>query len=94
MATTSVASLRASAAGNHIRPLTDGTPGLKKLRARQTWPRIGYVEPRGENAGQMLIGMAIYTAVVLAVVGVGIITFIHFILTHPIRDLEEADHAE
>ena len=159
-----------------ILPILLMGPWLKKLRARHTWPRIGYVKPRGENASQMLIGMAIYTAVVLAVVGVGIfvfrgeirpgmirqvspliasvlfgggllyaagrsglrryyvllalslalgialtiaeipgryasvqiyllgmgaiiftvglITFIHFIRTHPIRDLGEADHAE
>jgi len=50
-------------------------PWLKKLRARHTWPRIGYVKPRGENAGEMLIGMAVYVFVVLAVVGVGIFVF-------------------
>jgi len=50
-------------------------PWLKKLRARHTWPRIGYVEPRGENAGEMLIGMAVYVAVVLAVVGAGVFIF-------------------
>jgi len=55
-----------------IFPILFMGPWLKKLRARHTWPRIGYVEPRGENAGRMLIGMAIYVALVLAVVGAGI----------------------
>ena len=63
-----------------ILPILFMGPGLKKFRARHTWPRIGYVEPRGENASQMLVGMAIYVAVVLVVVGTTI-----FILRGEIR---------
>jgi hypothetical protein len=58
-----------------ILPILLMGPWLRKLRARHTWPRIGYVEPRGENAGQMLKGMAIYVAAVTVVVGAGLFIF-------------------
>lgn len=63
-----------------ILPVLFMGPWLKKLRARHTWPRIGFVEPRGEKAGEMLIGMAVYVVIVLAVVGAGI-----FVLCGEIR---------
>ena len=56
-----------------ILPILLMGPWLKKFRARHTWPRIGYVEPRGENAGEMLTGMAVYVLVVLAAVGAGLL---------------------
>ena len=55
-----------------ILPILLMGPWLKRLRARHTWPRIGYVEPRGENAGAMLKGMAIYVAAVAGIVGAGL----------------------
>jgi len=55
-----------------ILPILLMGPWLKRIRARTTYPRIGYVEPRGENAGKMFRGMAIYVLVVLAVVAVAI----------------------
>ena len=33
-----------------ILPVLFMGPWLKRIRARTTYPRIGYVEPRGENA--------------------------------------------
>ena len=55
-----------------ILPILFMGPWLKRIRARTTYPRIGYVEPRGENAGQMLRGMAIYVLVVFVVIAVAI----------------------
>jgi len=48
---------------------------LDKLRSRHTWPRIGYVKPRGESARRLLTGMAIYTALVIGVVAAGVVAF-------------------
>ena len=43
--------------------------------------RIGYVEPKGENAGQMFRGMAIYVLVVFVVVaGMGFVVIRHVVV--------------
>jgi hypothetical protein len=55
-----------------ILPILFIGPWLKRIRARTTYPRIGYVEPRGEKAGELLRGMAIYVLVVLAAAAVAI----------------------
>lgn len=55
-----------------ILPVLFMGPWLRKLRARHTWPRIGSVKPRGEDARQLVFGMAIYTTFVVAIVGVGL----------------------
>ena len=55
-----------------ILPILFMGPWLKRIRARTTYPRIGYVEPRGENAGEMLRGMAIYVLVVSVAVAVAV----------------------
>lgn len=55
-----------------ILPILVIGPGLRKIRARTTYPRIGYVKPRAERSADLFRGMAFYTlgAVVLVALGV------------------------
>jgi hypothetical protein len=55
-----------------ILPILFMSRGLERIRARHTWPRIGYVRPRGEPAGEMIKGMLSYVVAVVAVIGIGL----------------------
>jgi hypothetical protein len=55
-----------------ILPILALGPGLRKIRSRTTYPRIGYVQPKGEKSAELFRGMALYVlgAVVMVTVGV------------------------
>lgn len=55
-----------------ILPILVIGPGLRKIRARTTYPRIGYVKPRGEKPAELFKGIALYAVGVTAAVGLGI----------------------
>ena len=46
--------------------------GLRKVRVRTTYPRIGYVKPRGEKPAELFRGMILYALGAAAVVGLGV----------------------
>lgn len=54
-----------------IIPILVFGPVIRKIRARSTYPRIGYVEPRGEKPAELFRGIAVYALVVASVVAVG-----------------------
>ena len=55
-----------------IIPILFMGPWLKRIRARTTYPRIGYVQPKGERAGKVFRAVAIYALVVLIIVAIGV----------------------
>jgi hypothetical protein len=55
-----------------ILPILFLGPGLKKIRARHTYPRIGFVEPRGEKPAELFRGMALYTLGAVVAIAVGV----------------------
>ncbi len=50
-------------------------PGLRTIRARHVYPRIDYVEVKGENPKALFRGMAIYTLFTMTATGLAIYIF-------------------
>ncbi len=56
-----------------ILPILVLGPVLRKIRARTTYPRIGYVRPAGEKPAELFRGMAFYALGVAVVVALGML---------------------
>jgi len=46
---------------------------IRRIRARHVWPRIGYVEPRGEKPRELATGIAVYSAAVFATLALALV---------------------
>jgi hypothetical protein len=56
-----------------VLPILFFGPWLRRIRARHVWPRIGYVEPRGEQPKQLATGIVVYTLAVAATIALALV---------------------
>lgn len=48
-------------------------PWVRRIRARHVWPRVGYVEPRGEDSRELAIGIVVYSLAVFATLALALV---------------------